>query len=263
MQTALYPRPLRKDFGWPSAPRVRRPLARVTSRPGDWHYAGLPRGRVTWLAVLVSAVAHGLLLWGGGPRPAMRPAAAAPEERVIQMEMPPLDDEKDNEPVEELQDPEQVPAVEVPRLVDLPSTVSVNSFVQPLEMSSALQTSLDTSKLASIPVHIAPAGQRPGNGLKNLFDVSQLDRVPEPIVQPSPVFPPELQREVSYAEVVVDFIVDTHGDTRDIHAISSTHIGFEHPALAGVAKWRFRAGVKDGRKVNTHLRIPIRFTVTN
>jgi TonB family protein len=261
MQTALYPRLLLKAPGWPSAPCARRPLGRVTSRPGDWHYAGLVRRRISWLAVLVSAGVHALILWGGGPRPVPRPAATVQTERLIQMAMPPLEDEKED-PVTELEDTEQMPAVEVPRLMDLPSTVSLNSFVQPLEMNAALQTNLDTAKLTAIPVRIAPAGQRPGGGLKNLFDISQLDRVPEPVVQPPPVFPPNLKKAVDRAEVMVEFIVDVRGDTRDIHAISSTHSGFDQAAVDGVAKWRFRPGMKDGRKVNTHIRIPIRFLIT-
>ncbi len=260
MQTTFYPRLPLKAHGWPPAPATRRSLAPVRSQAGDWHYAGLVRRRISWLAVLVSAGLHGLLLWGGGPRPAPRPVVVAEAERVIQMEMPPLDDDHE-EPVEELDHGDEMPAVEVPRLVDLPSTVSLNSFVQPLEMTSALQTSLDASKLTAIPVRIAQAGTRPGGGLKNLFDLSQLDRVPEPIVQPAPVFPVTLKQQVDRADVVVEFIVDTRGETRDIRVVSSTHPGFEQAAADGVAKWRFRAGIKDGRKVNTRMRVPIRFVV--
>ena len=250
-----------KARAWPSPPSRPRALAPVTSRAGDWHYDGLGRRRFSWVALLVSAGMHGLLLWGGGPRPAPRPAAVVETERVVQMVMPPLDDDEEK-PVEELDSAEEMPAVEVPRLVDVPTTVSLNSFVQPLEMNVALQTSLDASKLTSIPVRIAAAGSRPGAGLRNLFDISQLDRGPEPIAQPQPIFPANLRNEVSEAEVVVEFIVDTHGQTRDVHAVSSTHTGFDRAAVEGVIRWRFRAGMKDGRKVNTLVRIPIRFTVT-
>lgn len=262
MQTTLSPRHPLKIHGWPAAPIQRRALARVTSRAGDWHYASLPGWRYTWLAALLSASIHLLVLWGGGVRPVHRAVAAAPAEKVIQMEMPPLPDEEE-EPVESLDQGDEIPAVEVPRLIDLPSTVSLNSFVQPLEMNSALQTSLDASKLTAIPVRIATAGSRPGAGLKNLFDISQLDRVPEPIAQPAPNFPPELQKETEYAEVVVEFIVDTKGLPRDVTAMTSTHPGFVRAAVDGVSRWRFRAGIKDGRKVNTRVRIPIQFRVTD
>ena len=261
MQTTLYPPPTLKAIGWPAATKRPRPMARVKSRVGDWHYAGLARQRFSWLAVLVSAGAHALLLWGGGPRTVSKPTVVAHEERIVQMVMPPIEDDKE-EPVEELDAVDEAPAVEVPRLVDLPSAVSLNSFVQPLEMSSALQTSVDASKLTSIPVRIATGGTRPGAGLKNLFDISQLDRVPEPIAQPEPIFPANLRKDVDHAEVTVEFIVDTKGFTRDVHVIATTHTGFNQAAIDGVSRWRFRAGMKDGRKVNTRVHIPIRFLVT-
>lgn len=262
MQTTLYPHHSLKVPRWPAAPIRRHGLANVTSRRGDWHYVGLAGPRFIWVAVLISAGLHGLLLWGGGHRPAFHPVPATPAERVIQMQMPPIEDDEEK-PVEELEAADEMPAVEVPRLMDLPSAVSLNSFVQPLEMNSALQTSLDASKLTSIPVRIAPAGTRPGAGLKNLFDVSQLDRVPEAIAQPEPIFPMELKKDVTEARVVVEFIVDLHGQTRDVMVVSSTHSGFERAAVEGVMRWRFRAGIKDGRKVNTRIRIPIHFLVSN
>lgn len=261
MQTMPYPPLPLKGHGWPAAPGRSRPLARVASRPGDWHYAGSTGRRFTWLAVLLSAGVHGFLLWGGIRRPAPQPVTVAATERLIQMEMPPLDDDEEK-PVEELEQADETPVVQVPRLMDLPSAVSLNSFVQPLEMSSALQTSVDASKLTTIPVNIAPAGTRIGGSFKNLFDISQLDRVPEAIAQPEPIFPANLKNEVDHAVVVVEFIVDVHGQTREVSAVSSTHPGFERAAVEGVMRWRFRAGMKDGRKVNTHVRIPIKFLVT-
>jgi protein TonB len=263
MQPTLHPGLTLKAIGWPSAPPApRRRPGRVVGRAGDWHYAAPARRRISWLAVLVSASAHVFLLWGGGPRPHHRPQVAAlPTERLVQMEMPVLEEDEE-EPVEELEAPDEAPAVQVPRLTDLPSAVTLNSFVQPLEMNAALQTNLDTANLTSIPVRIAPAGQRPGHGLKNLFDISQLDKKPEPITQPPPLVPHNLRKDFEYAEVIVEFIVDTRGETRDIRAVASTNAGFERPAIDGVAKWRFRPGMKDGRKVNTQTRVPIRFTIT-
>ena len=39
----------------------------------------------------------------------------------------------------------------------------------------------------------------------------------------------------------------------------STNYGFNDAALAGVSRWKFRAGMKSGRKVNTRMRVPIVF----
>lgn len=262
MQTTFYPRHALKLE--PAHALPVRHLARAVSRAGDWYYHGLPKpGRISWLAVLFSLSVHALLLWGGGVRPAARPVVVVQDDPIIQMVMPPLADEEEK-PVEELEDEaEPDPGVMVPRLVDLPSAVDLNNpFVQPLDLSVSLQTGLDTASLTSIPLKIAHGGPRTG-GLNNIFDLSQLDRVPQPIVQPPPQFPIQLKKEIEHAEVVVEFIVDTRGETREVRVVSSTHHGFEQAAVDGVGKWRFRPGMKTGRKVNTRMMVPIRFTVLN
>jgi protein TonB len=152
------------------------------------------------------------------------------------------------------------PGVVVPKLVDLPSAVDLkNAFVQPLDMSVSLQTGLDTGKPTNIPLKIATSRQ--GGGMKDLFNISQLDRVPEPIVQPPPQFPVQLKKDVDRAEVVVEFIVDSKGNTRDVRVASSTIPGSSLRPSRGVNKWRFRPGMKTGRKVNTRMMVPIRITV--
>jgi protein TonB len=259
MQTTFYPRHAFKIEHTQPVPV--RHLARATSRAGDWHYYGLPKtARISWVAILFSLSVHGLVLWGGGERPALRPVVVVKDDPIIQMVMPQLDEEEEK-PVEELEEQVELdPGVVVPRLVDLPSSVDLkNAFVQPLDMSVSLQTGLDTGKLTSIPLKIATGRQ--GGGMKDLFNISQLDRVPEPIVQQSPQFPIQLKKEIERAEVVVEFIVDSKGDTRDVRVVSSTHPGFEYAAVEGVGKWRFRPGMKTGRKVNTRMMVPIRFTV--
>jgi protein TonB len=260
MQTTFCPRhPFKIEQDHPDPVRH---LARAPSRKGDWYYHGLPKpGRISWLAILFSLSVHGLVLWGGGERPALRPVVVVKDDPIIQMVMPDLPDEEEK-PVEELEEQVELdPGVVVPRLVDLPSSVDLkNAFVQPLDMSVSLQTGLDTGKLTNIPLKIA-SGPRPG-GMKDLFNISQLDRVPQPIVQQSPQFPIQLKKDVDRAEVVVEFIVDSRGDTRDVRAVSSTHPGFEFAAVDGVGKWRFRPGMKSGRKVNTRMRVPIRFMIS-
>lgn len=262
MQTAVYPTHPCKPASWPARPAAPGPsLAPVASHTGDWHYHGLPKaGRLaTSLAVVVSACLHLALFWSGYSRPAPRAVVLVKDTPIIQLEMPPLEEEEE-EPVEELDSLDDAPTVDVPRLADLPTTVALTDFVQPLQTNVPLENSIDASKLTHIPTNITPAGHRPG-GMKNLFDISQLDRKPDPIAQPAPQFPHALRNTVEHAEVVVEFIVDTKGATRDVRAISSTHAGFEVAAVEGVSRWRFRPGMKDGRKVNTRTIVPIRFTI--
>lgn len=263
MQTTFYPQHAGNVGSWHPAPGTRdHKLVPATSHRGDWHYLGLPKAaRIPWIAALVSAGLHMGLLWGGMARPAHRPVVVVRDEATIQLVMPDIEEDKEA-PVEELES-EMDPGVQVPQLPDTPSLVDMtNAFVQPLDMRAALQNNFDASKLTTIPLKIAPGGPRPG-ALKDLFNLSQLDHVPEALVQPAPEFPYNLKKEVERAEVVVEFIVDSHGDTRDIRVLSSTHAGFERSAIEGVAKWRFRPGLKTGRKVNTRMMVPIRFFVQN
>lgn len=264
MQTAFYPHHTAKADDWSSTkPAPRHHLAAVTSHVGDWHYHGLPRpSRWSWLAILVSMTVHLGIFWGGLARPVRRATVVVKDSPVIQMEMPPLPEEEEEEPVEELDAPDEAPGIDVPRLMDLPSQVAITDFVQPLQVNLTPQVNMDGTKLTNIPTKIAPAGQR-GSGIKNLFDISQLDRRPEAIAQPEPQFPHQFKTTVEQAEVVVEFIVDTKGITRDVRAISSTHQGFELAAVEGVLRWRFRPGMKDGRKVNTRTIVPIRFKIVN
>src|SRR5690349_16052400 len=149
MQTAVYPHPGLKAESWPSTPRApRRPLAPVASRAGDWHYHGLPKaGRLaSWLAVLVSACLHLTLFWSGFARPARRTHVVVKDAPIVQLEMPPLDEEEE-EPVEELDAMDETPAISVPRLADLPTTVALTDFVQPLQANIPLENSIDASRL--------------------------------------------------------------------------------------------------------------------
>ena len=260
-----YPRHAAKIADWPPEPATTQlvlPLA--TSRRGDWHYYGLPKpARINWVAVLLSAGLHGLLLWGFGHRPVRPQVAAVHTEPVIQLVMPPLDDDEDPPPRNMDEEMEETPGVVVPKLADLPTTVVLSdAFVQPLEMNIPLQTNFDKDSLTSIPLKIATSSQRL-SGLKDIFDLAQLDRVPEPIAQPAPVFPFELKKLIEHSEVLVEFIVDTHGVTRGVRVVSSTHKGFEQVSIDGVSRWRFRPGLKAGKKVNTRMMVPIVFTVTD
>jgi protein TonB len=62
-------------------------------------------------------------------------------------------------------------------------------------------------------------------------------------------------------EVVVDFIVDTHGDVQNAYAIRSSQREFEAAAVQAVSKWKFKPGRKGGRDVPTHMQVPIVFTL--
>jgi periplasmic protein TonB len=95
-----------------------------------------------------------------------------------------------------------------------------------------------------------------------VFNISDLDRQPEALVQTPPLYPYALKREGATATVRVQFIVDSDGHVVNPVVIDSTHSGFNDAAMQGVSKWKFRAGMKGGRRVNTRMEVPILFKVT-
>ncbi len=211
------------------------------------------------LAVLVSTGLHALLLFGFEHKPAVVRAAVVQQVEVIRLTMPKIEEEP-SDLVTDLADTDDAPpAVSVPQLADLPSAVTVNAFVQPLQYVPEVAANLSAAKVTTIPVNIGRT--RDLTKMGKIFEIAQLDRQPVPLLQPAPIYPYALRNEVERAEVVVEFIVDSNGDVVAPMVVSSTHRGFEEAALIGVSKWKFRPGVKTGRKVNTRVRVPISFTL--
>jgi outer membrane biosynthesis protein TonB len=50
---------------------------------------------------------------------------------------------------------------------------------------------------------------------------------------------------------------------RDPFVRETTHHGFDEAAVTGVGRWKFRPGFKAGSKVNTRMRVPIVFKITD
>src|SRR6186713_1614164 len=96
-----------------------------------------------------------------------------PKEEVIQMEMPPLDEEKEDI-VKDLDDTPVENQLAPPSLVDLPSVVPINAFTQTL--TPPPPPGLTPSK-GAINIPVMKPGANFGKGME-LFDVSQLDQKP-------------------------------------------------------------------------------------
>ena len=107
----------------------------------------------------------------------------------------------------------------------------------------------------------AAANPAPRPAPADVFDLSKLDQRPVARFQSRPQYPFELRRRGVAGEAVVDFIVDVKGDVQAAYAIRATHADFAKAAVECVEKWKFMPGRKGGRDVNTHMQVPIVFTV--
>jgi protein TonB len=216
--------------------------------------------RILLFSALCSVAIHGVLLWGYHPH--KRKVAPPSSEKLLEIAfvLPDIKELEETEP--EPQPTGEAESAEAPvmapMLVDLPRPTQLGDFVQELDYTSFV----DRSALARADIWVIPESRRSGKireYIGNIFNLADLDRIPEPRLQPPPVFPASMRREASDGKVIVEFIVDTLGHVVNASAIETSHPGFNEAAIKGVERWTFRPGIRGGRKVNTRIRVPILF----
>ncbi len=212
----------------------------------------------------VSAVLH-LALFFGVPR-AEKKVEPVKRKHVIALTIP-LPDVKELEEPEPSPDDAAAPTMDLGMLVpmqqDLPQLPAPSDFVQQINFASLLeQPDFSQVKVYTIPENIRTAGKI-ADKIGKIFDLADLDRIPEPVFQPAPTYPIGLRREGISANVRVEFIVDPEGRVLNPVVVDSTEKRFDDAAVTGVAKWKFRAGVKGGRRVYTRMAVPIVFKVSD
>lgn len=241
-----------------------RPEIYAGSRPfpGLWKYPAQRRPPQTFgLAVFISINLHLLIFFGFSVRPEADKPAALEVGPMIQITMPDLKELDEEKPVEDLVSDEAPddPGVSVPMLADAPTIAPMDAFVQAVELRPPVLTETNAPRLTAVPIKINRGGG--AEKLGKIFNLADLDRAPEAIAQPAPAFPNHLRRETPEATVTVGFIVDAKGGVVAPYVVESSHPGFELAATAGVEKWKFRPGVKGGRKVNARMQVELRFKV--
>lgn len=214
------------------------------------------------IGILVSVIFHAGILFGTElwPKRHVAPIKVAEEPvEQMQMDMPPLEPDEPDKPVD-LEDQPQENIVAPPSLIDLPTVVPVTAFTTPI--TPPPPPGLEVARGAvNIPVN--PPGAGFGKGMKDLFDISNLDQPPQARVQVQPNYPFEMRRAGISGEVTVAFIVSSTGDVVEAYAVRSTQREFEAPAVQAVLKWKFRPGRKGGRAVNTKMQVPIVFNLSD
>jgi protein TonB len=212
----------------------------------------------------ISLGLHLGLLFGIGPPHKKAVVVAQDDTPIIRLAIPDLKEleEVETAPGDETPPPLD-PGVMVPMQADLPQLPQPGDFVQQLNFASLLEQ----PDFSNLKVYVIPEHMRSGSGLAQqigkIFNLSDLDRIPEPVLQPAPQFPFAMRREAHTGTVVVEFIVDVNGLVLDPFVKESTHRGFDDAAVAGVGRWKFRPGIKAGKKVNTRMRVPIVFKITD
>lgn len=214
------------------------------------------------IGVLISALLHAGFLYGEK----LIPKSKGPEkhlqkeeEQSIQMDMPPIEPDEE-EKVEDMDDQPQENQLAPPSLIDMPTVVPVTAFTTPLQPPPP--PGIEASK-GAVTIPVTKPGAGFGKGIKDLFDIANLDQIPQARVQVQPNYPFEMRRAGISGEVIVMFIVGNTGDVIDAYAAKSTQREFEAPAVQAVMKWKFRPGRKGGKAVNTRMQVPIVFNLSD
>jgi len=208
------------------------------------------------IGIVASVALHFLVLNPFSGKMAAPKKAAPPKEEVLQFEMPPIEEEKEDV-VKDLDDAPVENQLAPPSLVDLPSVVPINAFTQTL--APPPPPGLTPSK-GAINIPVLKPGANFGKGME-LFDVSQLDQKPVLRVPVQPTYPYEMSRAGINGNVTVEFIISTNGDVTQAQVIKSSHREFEVPAIQAVLKWKFKPGRRGGRAVNVRASQLIEFNL--
>lgn len=193
--------------------------------------------------VVVSLALHAVVgnLGDRLPPPSHPPRVKEPP---VIFDMPPIEEDEPQKVVDPIDEP---PSQQMapPSQLDLPSFVPVDAFTQPL--TPPPPPGMTSTNTVNIPV------LNPNNNWKNTipntFTMDQLSQRPAARVQPGPAYPYEMSRAGISGDVVVEFIINEHGDVIDARVIRSSHREFEASAMQAVLKWKFKAGRKDGKAV--------------
>ncbi len=211
------------------------------------------------IGILVSALMHGGVLFGL-PKPKKETKKVEDEKaNEIQMVMPEIEPEEE-ETVEELNEETPQNQLAPPSLIDLPTVVPVQAFTQQIQPPPPPGL---TPSRGAVVVPVNKPGANMGRGMKDLFNIADLDNPPQARFQPGPNYPFEMRRAGISGEVTVAFIVDSVGNVVEAYAVKSTQREFESPAVQAVMKWKFKPGRKGGRAVNTKMQVPIVFNLSD
>jgi protein TonB len=180
-----------------------------------------------------------------------------PPPKIELIEMPKIEPDEP-EVVESSDEPAKPLDFAPPMQADVPQAVTDTSFVQQIQPPPP-ENVKPAAGIITIP------GDRDMSHFRNVevFDISKLDQQPVPRLQGKPQYPFEMKRAGIAGEVVVDFIVDSNGDVQNAYALRSSQREFEAPAVQAVSKWKFKPGKKGGRNVNTHMQVPIVFSLND
>ncbi len=94
-----------------------------------------------------------------------------------------------------------------------------------------------------------------------IFELRDLDRLPEVIFQARPYYPFEEKREGIEGWVKLIIVIDDKGSVIDARVVESSNPNFEKPSRDALRKWIFDPGIKKGKRVAVRALQKIEFLI--
>jgi protein TonB len=231
---------------------------------GDWRYGGdfSKHKRWPWTAMAISAAIHLFVLYGFNDRPKPKKVTESPPADLVLIDLSKLKPESDDDVTDSVDKLRTDDAANAPTIPDLPMAVALNNdFVQPIDVSTLVPDFSSSKKnLMTIPPVVHHGIGNGGKGMSDLFNMADLDRMPQALYRVVPRVPKSLITEAAGNQVVIEFIVNKKGDVVAADIVKEPSHELGELALKSVLKWHFRPGMKTGKVVNTRVRQPIIFS---
>jgi len=161
-------------------------------------------------------------------------AIEPPEEQSFEIDTPPDEPEPEPEPEEIVQDPG-----------DLDFSLELGD----------LSAGTGGGFLIEIPKFALGGGEDP-------FDAAAMDSPPMPVNKIPPVYPRALLNKNIGGRVLVAATIDANGTvTATSIRQSSGHSALDQAAIDAVSKWKFKPGVRSGRRTTATCVVPFNFEV--
>ena len=141
--------------------------------------------------------------------------------------------------------PEEKQKERKPKLSEAPKPLTL----QQLEL--ALNPGMGAAVQGSFGLILDLADARPDTKTETrFFELSELDRRPEPVYAPLPPVPIRLARDKIRAIAMLKLLIDDKGVVCSVELQQgSTYAEWDRACLETVAKWRFKPAVKNGQAV--------------
>lgn len=126
--------------------------------------------------------------------------------------------------------------------------------VQPLTQTQAAQQQPVIPQPQTSAISTPPVTQAPVSTIRegDVVDVTELDKVPQPLSALKPYYPPLAVQQHATATIILSTLISENGDVTDVKVLKGdARFGFNDSAIRAMRAVRFTPPMKDGKRVKT------------